>query len=225
MTRPARITPLFLLLTACGAPPGDSSVDACGGGDGGVHPVVDAAAPRDGSVDVVDAARPADLASPDLARPDLAMRDLAMRDLASPDLAKPDLASPDLAKPDLASPDLATAAVLHRRCGWIGPGDSAGASVFAAHADWYDAIHPDWYALNSDSVTVRALSGADNATVRQAAAAHGVRLVPLIAAVEDASWIRTMMSSPTLRSQHIRNLVALAVNKGYDGLDLDYEHL
>src|SRR5579883_2591050 len=113
----------------------------------------------------------------------------------------------------------------HQRCGWIGPGDTAGAQTFAAHAEWFDAIHPDWYALNADGVSVRALQGADDPTVVQAAQAHHVVLMPLIAAVEDPSYVRNMIAGAATRSQLEQALVQLATQHGYDGVDIDFEHL
>ncbi|MBI5479309.1 MAG: hypothetical protein HY906_10660 [Deltaproteobacteria bacterium] len=113
----------------------------------------------------------------------------------------------------------------HARCGWIGAGDTAGYAAFAARPSFYDVIHPDWYALGTDSVSVRRLTGADDSTVLAAAAASQVQVWPLVAGVDDVTLVRTLINDPALRSQHVANLVDLAVSKGYAGLDMDYEHL
>ena len=113
----------------------------------------------------------------------------------------------------------------HRRCGWIGGGDSAGADAFVAHADWYDAIHPDWYALDGDGVSLRPVSGDDGAALVSAARAHGVKLIPLVTAVEDIGPLRATLADPQRRVRHAQALADLAVTHGYDGLDLDYEKL
>jgi hypothetical protein len=49
----------------------------------------------------------------------------------------------------------------------------------------------------------------------------------VLPAIADASGKRRMartLADPALRGQHVADLVALAVNSGYDGLDLDYEN-
>jgi spore germination protein YaaH len=46
-----------------------------------------------------------------------------------------------------------------------------------------------------------------------------------VASVDDVDWTRAMLYQPQNRTAHIQILVALAVARGYDGLDLDYEHL
>ena len=93
-----------------------------------------------------------------------------------------------------------------------------------AHADFFQAIHPLWYEL-ADGGAVRALPGADDARVLDAAHAHGVLVIPLVAAVHDVALLRAVLRDPARRTAHIRALVALAVDHGYPGLDLDYEHL
>jgi len=128
-----------------------------------------------------------------------------------------------------ASPttDAGLAAPRHARCGWLGADDTAGYAAFAANADYYDAVHPDWYALGADGVSLRAMTGADDPTVLSAAQARGVQLIPMIDGAEsgDEVLLRAMMSDPTKRAAHVQALVALATSKRYAGLDLDYEHL
>lgn len=123
--------------------------------------------------------------------------------------------------------DAATAAPRHARCGWIGADDTNGYATFAAHADFFDVVHPDWYALADDGVALRTLTGAEDATVLTAAAAHHVQVIPMIAGADPGveTILRAMMSDASKRAAHIENLVALAKSKGWSGLDLDYEHL
>jgi spore germination protein YaaH len=119
---------------------------------------------------------------------------------------------------------------VHARCGWLGADDTAGYAVFAAHAAFFDVVHPDWYKLDTnDLVSVDALTGEGDATVLDAAAANGVKVWPLVAGVDDdpngAPYVRQMLSDPQKVAMHVKNLVALAVAKGYPGLDIDYEHM
>jgi spore germination protein YaaH len=113
----------------------------------------------------------------------------------------------------------------HRRCGWIFTNDPNAVSTFVANAAWFDAIHPDWYALQSDSISVRPLSGVDDPQTLAAARANKVQVWPMVASVENVDWTRNMMGNPSTRSAHIAQLVQLAQSHNYDGLDLDYEHL
>jgi spore germination protein YaaH len=99
---------------------------------------------------------------------------------------------------------------------------------FAAHADELDAVHPCWYHLAS-STTLTTIYGEGSHTILDHTTAAGKRtlLIPMVAAVDGAEpgWIATMIHDANLRQQHIQTLVDLATSKGYDGLDLDYEHL
>jgi hypothetical protein len=118
----------------------------------------------------------------------------------------------------------------HARCGWLGADDTAGYAVFAANAVFFDVIHPDWYKLDtSDLVSVDPLTGEGDATVLDAAAANHVQMWPLVAGVDDdpsgRPYVRQMLSDPAKIAAHVKNLVNLAVSKGYVGLDIDYEHL
>ena len=119
----------------------------------------------------------------------------------------------------------APASLSHHRCGWIFTIDSAAAQTFIQNAAYYDAIHPDWFALQSDSVGIRNLKDVDNAAVLAAAKANHVAVIPLVTSVESVDWTRAMISDPGKRAAHVAELVKLAQSHNYDGLDLDYEHL
>jgi spore germination protein YaaH len=132
-------------------------------------------------------------------------------------------------KPDGAAPDAGggtpAPAAGHRRCGWVFTSDPPAKASYLAHADFFDALHPVWYALNSDGVSIRALSSANDVDVTTSLRTHQAALIPLVASVENAAWTRTMLYDPAKRAAHIKNLVEIAVKNAYDGLDLDYEHL
>jgi len=120
-------------------------------------------------------------------------------------------------------PDGPPAGPTHARCGWIAPGETWGVQSFMANASYFDVVHPDWYELNADGITLRAYADADMPQVLQTAAANNVRVWPLIAGVGTPDYIRTMMNSPTTMTAHIQALVNLAVQHSYAGLDIDYE--
>jgi spore germination protein YaaH len=113
----------------------------------------------------------------------------------------------------------------HGRCGYIGYGDNAGYDAFKANAGSFDVIHPDWFKIDSDGVTVTPLRGMNDARVIQTAHDHGIPVIPLVAGVDDATPTEAMLDSASLRARHVATLVALATTMGYAGLDIDYEHL
>jgi spore germination protein YaaH len=122
------------------------------------------------------------------------------------------------------TPAPAAAAIAHARCGWIGAGDATSAAAFVADPSRFDVIHPDWYALTGDPGNLRAYRGADDAGVLAAAHDNHVEVIPLIAGVDNASYIHSMISDTYARGAHIHALVQLATTHGYDGIDIDYEH-
>jgi spore germination protein YaaH len=112
---------------------------------------------------------------------------------------------------------------LHRRCGWVA--DDRGTAAFVDNAEWFDAVHPYWYALGSDGISVTTMYTPDDPKLLGAATLHRVAVMPLVTGVGDPSLVRSMLNDPTRRSAHIGTLVQLAVEKGYAGLDIDYEGL
>jgi spore germination protein YaaH len=112
----------------------------------------------------------------------------------------------------------------HAHCGWIGA-DAAttGKASFAANSDFFDAIHPKWFTLNPDG-SPRTIAFTDDQTVLDTAHAHHIKLIPLIDA-DDAARLRAVIGSSHAIATHVQQLLAIVTQHGYDGLDLDYEHL
>jgi chitinase len=130
----------------------------------------------------------------------------------------------------------------HHFCAWLygDPEDPARAEAayetFAAHADELDAIHPVWWRVGSPTSIVNHPQGSDrpypgfhDARVIAHTTAGGARtkLLPMIGASTspDDVHVHRMINDPALRAAHVQAVVALAVDHGYDGIDLDYEHL
>ncbi|MGZ3407964.1 MAG: glycosyl hydrolase family 18 protein, partial [Polyangia bacterium] len=112
----------------------------------------------------------------------------------------------------------------HKRCGWIGADTfDAGKKSFLANPDYFDAIHPKWGTLNADG-TVKVLVMADDAEIMSTAKAHSIKVIPLVDA-DDVSYIRGVMASPAAIAAHAAVITDLVVKHGYDGIELDYEHL
>jgi hypothetical protein len=113
---------------------------------------------------------------------------------------------------------------LHAHCGWIGADTAdAGIATFKANPDYFDAIHPKWYTLNSDG-SPRSIAFTDDSRVIDTAKAHGVKLIPLIDS-DSASYLRTIISSSSNIQRHVSQIVDVVTRHGYDGIELDYEHL
>jgi spore germination protein YaaH len=119
----------------------------------------------------------------------------------------------------------AVAAPPHQRCGWIGAGESWGVDAFIANAAFFDAIHPYWYNLGTDSMSVLPGVDVDDAALLGAAAKHGTQVWPMVSGGESAAVMVNMFSDNNRRAAHVKNLVSVAVSHGYAGLDLDYEHM
>ncbi|MGK4002841.1 glycosyl hydrolase family 18 protein [Sorangium sp. So ce1036] len=130
----------------------------------------------------------------------------------------------------------------HRLCGWLheflGDPESSelGYDTFAAHAAAFDAVHPKWWRVASPTTFENHPRGReepyagfhdrrvlDNTT----RGGRPTRLVPLIAAVDrpDVAAVHAMIHDPALRAEHVAGVVALVMDNGYDGIDIDYEHL
>jgi spore germination protein YaaH len=112
----------------------------------------------------------------------------------------------------------------HRRCGWIGGGDTVGENSFIANAAQFEYVHPKWFTMNADGVSINNAGNTDLPTVIAAAQANGVKIMPLID-TDDVERLRKMLGSATLMQQHVANLVQTCQTHGYVGLDIDYEHL
>ncbi len=147
-------------------------------------------------------------------------------DLARPPVEVADLATPphhvDMATPPPPPPPPTTGPASHTRCGWID--DPTAEASFVTNAAQFNAIHPKWYTLNSDGVTINQAGNPDKPSIVAAAAANHVRIIPLIDA-EDVTALRKLINSPTLIAQHTAAMVALMKAHGYAGMDIDYEHL
>jgi len=97
-------------------------------------------------------------------------------------------------------------------------------TALAAHA--LDEIDYDWYTIDATG-TVSA--GPENLALVKTARAHGVQAFatvtnrPSSRGSFTSSIARAILSSPSVRRHAIDQLVALAVNKGYDGVDIDWE--
>src|SRR5262245_40549901 len=110
---------------------------------------------------------------------------------------------------------LSLTATQHSRCGWIGQDFyESGVASFQANPAYFQAIHPVWYQIGADSLSIRALANAGDPRVANGAAA----LEPTLMDSGSAAVLRTMLNDATTRSAHVDNIVALVVAQGYAGI-------
>lgn len=122
----------------------------------------------------------------------------------------------------------------HRFCGWLYGSRNPelmnqAYGTFAAHAEDFDAVHPTWFHVAS-LTTIEARSvGFEDARVIANTTRGGKRtkLIPTIQAEDrpDRDYAHTIINDPELRRRHVAAIVDLVTSHGYDGIDLDYEHL
>ncbi|TAK69003.1 MAG: hypothetical protein EPO13_09640 [Actinomycetota bacterium] len=99
-----------------------------------------------------------------------------------------------------------------------------------ANADLTSEISPFWYstqlngatAASGTTVTENPVATGLDATLAQLKAT-GVKIVPSVTDGTPARQMAAVLADDGLRAAHVQQLVDLAVAKGYDGIDLDYE--
>ena len=123
-----------------------------------------------------------------------------------------------------ARPETASAATVRKVSAWLPYWDSRGYQSFLNNADLYSDLSPFWYELSASGAIV-GYQGAGDTTIINGAKAKGVLVIPTVTNNFDPARVHTMLSSASARSAHEQALVNLVVNKGYDGIDLDYESL
>jgi spore germination protein YaaH len=90
------------------------------------------------------------------------------------------------------------------------------------NADLFEYASPFWYRA-TDVTSIDAHSGAGNAALVDGLQHNGIKVVPSVAlGLNTVQWVKAMTSQAN-REAHVSALVKLAVEHGYDGVDLDYE--
>jgi spore germination protein len=106
-----------------------------------------------------------------------------------------------------------------------------GFATVRANLDLLDQVSPVWYSLEPTGEIVLAdpeHTRVDPRTVRSLQQ-QGVKVIPTVTNLRGGQWqpdlVPAMLHDPTAASRHVEALVELAVGEGYDGIDIDYEHL
>jgi len=107
--------------------------------------------------------------------------------------------------------------------GWGTAGISDYESV-SGNIATVDEINPYWYALKADG-SVASYEWAEDPKLLALARDNGKPMLPLISNEFDPGRVSKMLDAESSRKAHADELVSLVVNKGYAGLDVDYEML
>lgn len=120
--------------------------------------------------------------------------------------------------------------------GWMpywrtSPTNPQGITSAVSIADLASEVSPFWYSAvpgGPNGVTVRFNPGFTNAAANaawsmQQLRAAGLTVLPAIADGSGKGRMAAVLADPAKRAGHVADLVALVVNGGYDGIDLDYE--
>lgn len=110
---------------------------------------------------------------------------------------------------------------------------SRGFDAIVANIDVFSEISPFWYRVLADGRVEPYTNGMgatyEDPGILSFLRAHGILVIPTVANIVNGAWdgaaVSTIIADPHLRAVNIDNLVSLAVSKGYDGIDLDYEAL
>jgi spore germination protein YaaH len=119
-----------------------------------------------------------------------------------------------------------------RSVGYVAYWDQARAvrSVAGAGAALTE-VSPSWYTPAADgSITVQEAGRVDDSAAAVAALrAGGARVLPAVANYRDRTWDGTVvagiLADPVRRRAHVARIRDLVRRRGFDGIDVDYEHL
>jgi spore germination protein len=132
------------------------------------------------------------------------------------------------AEPD----DARTEGTMPTRIGYVPYWDQRRAlEVVQQRPEMFDQVSLVWYSLDPNGRIVLTDDKYThvNPQAVQDMQARGIRVIPTVTSLRNGRWnadiVQQMLRDPAARRTHIRELVDLAVTKGYDGIDIDYESL
>lgn len=97
-------------------------------------------------------------------------------------------------------------------------------TVIRQHADIFTTLSPFWYEVTPTGDLIVYPNGEDSSVI-QFARDRGIELIPLIANSFNTQLISTVLNDPTIRRQHITNIVNKVTQMNYDGIEIDYENI
>lgn len=106
-----------------------------------------------------------------------------------------------------------------------------GYDSFINHIGVFDEINPVWYNLNPSYFTTgqSPILGGDQSALLSTARGSGVKVLPTIQNFGTSNFdpvvIHQIIANSTSRTKHVSEIVALVLDRGFDGIDIDYENL
>lgn len=106
--------------------------------------------------------------------------------------------------------------------------DTSTAS-FLGNSDIFTDVSPFWLTTKMDTsrtsgiMPILQISADKHAAAVAQLRAAGKPVIPAITDGTPARYMAAVLADPAKRASHIRELVYIATNSGYDGIDLDYE--
>lgn len=106
-----------------------------------------------------------------------------------------------------------------------------GFAVVRENLEIFDEVSPMWYSLDAAGNVV--LADDEHTTIDPAEVRflqdRGILVIPTVANLRNGEWttdtVQKVLHDPDTRAAHVRNIVDLALRRGYDGIDVDYESL
>ena len=123
-------------------------------------------------------------------------------------------------------------AMVERSIGYVAYWDQSRAvqSIGGAGAAVTE-VSPSWYAPAADGSIVVQQAGAvdDSAAAVAQLRTNNALILPALANYRDKIWdstvIGAILADPAARAAHVEHIRALVRERGFDGIDIDYEHL
>ncbi len=105
---------------------------------------------------------------------------------------------------------------------WSYYGSAPEMATLLANQDVIGEVNFFWYELIADG----SIRGSVQTPAAVAAAQEaGIRVLPSIMNGFSAERVHAVVSDPARRGQHVEEIVALVLENGFDGIDIDYESL
>jgi len=118
----------------------------------------------------------------------------------------------------------ATAATARTSSAWLPYWSiSASTTSVVANRHLFHTASPFWYQASCSSVS--GYQGAGDSGIVKRLRGAGLRVVPTVTSTMTPAQAISCLSSTTSRRAHVDRLVGTARRGGFDGLDLNYEHL
>ncbi|MDR3539474.1 MAG: glycosyl hydrolase family 18 protein [Desulfosporosinus sp.] len=91
-------------------------------------------------------------------------------------------------------------------------------------SDLFSTLSPFWYEVTMSGEIIK-YPDAEDSVILSFAKIQGIKMVPLITNAFSSELISTVLNDPTIRRNHINNILNILSQMNYDGIDINYENL